>query len=491
MRGLTITKNILRDQSSSLDSYLREIWKTDLLLEQEEVLLAQKIKQWDEIALEKLVKANLRFVVSVAKQYQNQHLPLPDLINEWNLWLIKAAKRFDEKRGFKFISYAVRWIRQAILLALSDQTRNIRLPGNIIWDTRKINRATSLLEQQLEREPTDEEIAAELDISLSRVSIAIEAKQLIISLDKPIDIWDGNTGSLLDILSEEEETEIPDALNISDLKKDLAYHLTVLDSTEKLIISLAFWIDMAENLSDQEIATILNMFKRDVKKIKTKALRRLKNNYQRQSKNTYEDISADDLEEEKTSQINDNITIYEWDDKLRGELDFFMPDLTLENTIVRENNTPPQKEINICFRMIHDLYNNIKSPDIAQANRFVTTILHPQIRKDSRIQYTLYDKNDDQTMMVWNPFITYGEYENYWPDLIDDIIFEHHIPFADIISVLRKKTPGFLDICDSKEKICVINHLCTKDPLSSELSQKIKEHVYTTLASIPKKSLSL
>jgi len=157
---------------------------------------------------------------------------------------------------------------------------------------------------------------------------------------------------------------------------------------------------MAENLSDQEIATILNMFKRNVKKIKTKALRRLKNNYQRQSKNTYEDISADDLEEEKTSQINDNITIYEWDDKLRGELDFFMPDLTLENTIVRENNTPPQKEINICFRMIHDLYNNIKSPDIAQANRFVTTILHPQIRKDSRIQYTLYDKNDDQTMMV-------------------------------------------------------------------------------------------
>jgi RNA polymerase primary sigma factor len=275
MRQLKITKSITNRESQSLEKYLQEIGKVDLLTPEEEVELAQRIKQGDQIALERLTKANLRFVVSVAKQYQNQGLSLSDLINEGNLGLIKAAQRFDETRGFKFISYAVWWIRQSILQALAEQSRIVRLPLNKVGSLNKINRAFSELEQEFEREPSPEELALLLEIPTEEVETTLGVAARHVSVDAPF--VDGEDNSLLDVL---ENTSTPDtdaSLEYKEsLRKEIQRSLSTLTDRQCDVIMLYFGIGVEHPMSLEDIGDRFGLTRERVRQIKDKAINKLR-----------------------------------------------------------------------------------------------------------------------------------------------------------------------------------------------------------------------
>jgi RNA polymerase primary sigma factor len=275
MRQLKITKSITNRESQSLEKYLQEIGKVDLLTPEEEVELAQRIKQGDQIALERLTKANLRFVVSVAKQYQNQGLSLSDLINEGNLGLIKAAQRFDETRGFKFISYAVWWIRQSILQALAEQSRIVRLPLNKVGSLNKINRAFSELEQEYEREPSPEELALLLEIPTEEVETTLGVAARHVSVDAPF--VDGEDNSLLDVL---ENTSTPDTDSTLEykesLRKEIQRSLSTLTDRQCDVIMLYFGIGVEHPMSLEDIGDRFGLTRERVRQIKDKAINKLR-----------------------------------------------------------------------------------------------------------------------------------------------------------------------------------------------------------------------
>ncbi|MBK7103954.1 MAG: RNA polymerase sigma factor RpoD/SigA [Ignavibacteriae bacterium] len=271
---MKISKQFTNRDSHSLDKYLQEIGKVELLNADQEIDFSIRIKHGDQVALEKLVKANLRFVVSVAKQYQNQGLSLGDLINEGNLGLIKAAKRFDETRGFKFISYAVWWIRQSILQALAEQSRIVRLPLNRVGALNKIGKAYSSLEQEYEREPTASEIANELEMDLEEVSETLKMSNRHISMDAPF--TQGEENSLLDVL-ESDENPLPDNSLMSDsLKSEIERALSTLTERESEVIRLYFGFDGEHSLTLEEIGEQFNLTRERVRQIKEKAIRRLR-----------------------------------------------------------------------------------------------------------------------------------------------------------------------------------------------------------------------
>jgi len=274
MRQLKITKSITNRETASLDKYLQDIGKEELITADEEVTLAQKVKQGDQLALEKLVKANLRFVVSVAKQYQNQGLSLPDLINEGNLGLIKAAKRFDETRGFKFISYAVWWIRQCILQALAEQSRIIRLPLNQVGSLNKIKKATSKLEQQFERAPSAEEIAEKLEIPDYKVDAAKKITTRYISMDAPL-TQDEET-KFLDVFVSDDTPHTDDILMKESLAREIQRSLATLTKKERDVVNLYYGIGMPHGLTLEEIGAKFDLTRERVRQIKEKAIRRLK-----------------------------------------------------------------------------------------------------------------------------------------------------------------------------------------------------------------------
>jgi len=274
MRQLKITKSITNRETASLDKYLQDIGKEELITADEEVQLAQKVKQGDQLALEKLVKANLRFVVSVAKQYQNQGLSLPDLINEGNLGLIKAAKRFDETRGFKFISYAVWWIRQSILQALAEQSRIIRLPLNQVGSLNKIKKATSKLEQEFERTPSAEEIAEKLEMPDYKIDAAKKITTRYISMDAPL-TQDDET-KFLDVFVSEESSHTDDTLMRESLAREIQRSLATLTKKERDVINLYYGIGMPHGLTLEEIGAKFDLTRERVRQIKEKAIRRLK-----------------------------------------------------------------------------------------------------------------------------------------------------------------------------------------------------------------------
>ena len=236
MRQLKITKSITNRESASLDKYLQEIGREGLITAEEEVILAKKIRDGDQLALEKLTKSNLRFVVSVAKQYQNQGLSLPDLINEGNLGLIKAAKRFDETRGFKFISYAVWWIRQSILQALAEQSRIVRLPLNQVGSLNKINKAFSKLEQEFEREPSAEELSKLLELPQDKVADTMRVSGRHVSMDAPF--VNGEDNSLLDVLVNQDSPRADSSLMFESLQKEIERSLSTLTDRERDVIKL-------------------------------------------------------------------------------------------------------------------------------------------------------------------------------------------------------------------------------------------------------------
>lgn len=275
MRQLKITKSITNRESQSLEKYLQEIGKVDLLTPEEEVDLARRIKEGDQIALEKLTKANLRFVVSVAKQYQNQGLSLSDLINEGNLGLIKAAQRFDETRGFKFISYAVWWIRQSILQALAEQSRIVRLPLNKVGSLNKINRAFSELEQEYEREPSAEELADLLEISSDEVETTLGVAARHVSMDAPF--VDGEDNSLLDVL---ENNKIPGTDTqleyVESLRGEIERSLGTLTERQCDVVKLYFGIGVEHPLSLEDIGERFGLTRERVRQIKDKAINKLR-----------------------------------------------------------------------------------------------------------------------------------------------------------------------------------------------------------------------
>ena len=274
MRQLKISKQITNRESQSLDKYLQEIGKVDLLTPDEEVILAQKIRDGDQLSLERLTKANLRFVVSVAKQYQNQGLSLGDLINEGNLGLIKAAQRFDETRGFKFISYAVWWIRQSILQALAEQSRIVRLPLNRVGSLNKISKTFSELEQKFEREPSPEELAEVLEISANEVVDTMKISGRHVSVDAPF--VQGEENSLLDVL--ENDTEIrPDQELMNDsLRREVLRALSTLAQREAEVIMFYFGLNGEQAMTLEEIGEKFNLTRERVRQIKEKAIRRLR-----------------------------------------------------------------------------------------------------------------------------------------------------------------------------------------------------------------------
>ncbi|MDB4088018.1 RNA polymerase sigma factor RpoD/SigA [Flavobacteriales bacterium] len=274
MRQLKITKSITNRESQSLDKYLQEISKETLITAEEEVLLAQRIKQGDQIALEKLIKSNLRFVISVAKQYQNQGLTLPDLINEGNLGLIKAAQRFDETRGFKFISYAVWWIRQSILQALAEQSRIVRLPLNQVGSLNKLNKTFSRLEQQYERAPSEHELADELEVTNAKVSDTLRVGGRHVSVDAPFQ--EGEDNSLLDVLINSDSPTADTDLMIESLQREIKRSLSTLSEREREVIILFFGIGMKHGLTLEEIGTKFDLTRERVRQIKEKAIRRLR-----------------------------------------------------------------------------------------------------------------------------------------------------------------------------------------------------------------------
>ncbi|CAN5645847.1 sigma-70 family RNA polymerase sigma factor [soil metagenome] len=275
MRQLKITKSITNRESQSLEKYLQEIGKVELISPEEEVKLAVLIKQGDQFALDKLTKANLRFVVSVAKQYQNQGLTLPDLINEGNVGLIKAAQRFDETRGFKFISYAVWWIRQSILQALAEQSRIVRLPLNKVGLTNRISKAYSHLEQEFEREPTAEEIAMFLELETEEVAATLGASARHISMDQPF--ADGEEGSLMDVLENPnaESTDMHLTFRVS-LSTEIDRSLSTLTERQKDVIRFFFGIGVDHPLSLEDIGERYSLTRERVRQIKDKAITKLR-----------------------------------------------------------------------------------------------------------------------------------------------------------------------------------------------------------------------
>jgi len=274
MRQLKISKQITNRESQSLDKYLQEIGKVDLITAEMEVELAKRIKQGDAIALEKLTKANLRFVVSVAKQYQNNGLSLGDLINEGNVGLIKAAERFDETRGFKFISYAVWWIRQSILQALAEQARVVRLPLNRVGSLNKISRAFSELEQKFQREPSSEELADVLELSVDEVEKTIRSGGRQVSVDAPF--VQGEENSLLDVLTSD-QVDTPDtALMHDSLQREVSRALSTLTERESEVICDYFGLNGHTAMTLEEIGEKFNLTRERVRQIKEKATRRLR-----------------------------------------------------------------------------------------------------------------------------------------------------------------------------------------------------------------------
>jgi RNA polymerase primary sigma factor len=269
-----ITKQYTNRESQSLDKYLQEIGKVDLLTPEQEIDLAQRIKKGDQKSLEKLTKANLRFVVSVAKQYQNQGLSLGDLINEGNLGLIKAAKRFDETRGFKFISYAVWWIRQSILQALAEQSRIVRLPLNRVGALNKIGKAFSSLEQEFEREPSASELAEELDMSLFEVADTLKISGRHLSMDAPF--AQGEDNRLLDVIQDERQPAPDSILMDESLKEEVQRALATLSDREAEVIRLYFGLQREHSLTLEEIGEKFNLTRERVRQIKEKAIRRLR-----------------------------------------------------------------------------------------------------------------------------------------------------------------------------------------------------------------------
>jgi len=285
MRQLKITKQVTNRETASLDKYLQEIGKVELITADEEVSLAQRIKQGDQAALEKLTKANLRFVVSVSKQYQNQGLSLPDLINEGNLGLIKAAQRFDETRGFKFISYAVWWIRQSILQALAEQSRIVRLPLNKIGSINNINKAYAQLEQQFEREPNADEIATLLEISENEVKESLKNSGRHVSMDAPLVQDEDNT--MYDVLKSEENTTPDTGLLYESLRKEIERAVSTLTQREADVIRLYFGLNGSHPMTLEEIGEKFDLTRERVRQIKEKAIRRLKHTSRSKILKTY------------------------------------------------------------------------------------------------------------------------------------------------------------------------------------------------------------
>ena len=285
MRQLKITKQVTNRETASLDKYLQEIGKVDLITAEEEVELAQRIKAGDQIALEKLTKANLRFVVSVAKQYQNQGLTLPDLINEGNLGLIKAAQRFDETRGFKFISYAVWWIRQSILQALAEQSRIVRLPLNKIGSINKINKTYAFLEQAHERAPSAEEIAKELDMTVNDVKESLKNSGRHVSMDAPL--VEGEDSNLYDVLNSGESPNPDKTLLHESLRTEIERALETLTPREADVVRLYFGLGNQHSMTLEEIGETFDLTRERVRQIKEKAIRRLKHTSRSKILKTY------------------------------------------------------------------------------------------------------------------------------------------------------------------------------------------------------------
>lgn len=284
MRQLKITKSITNRESEALEKYLQEIGKEEMISVEEEVELAQRIKKGDREALERLTKANLRFVVSVAKQYQNQGLSLPDLINEGNVGLIKAAEKFDETRGFKFISYAVWWIRQSILQAIAEQSRIVRLPLNQVGSVNKINRMLNKFEQENERRPSVEEISEETNLPEDKIDEAMAANTHHVSVDAPFS--EGDEGSLLDVLVNESSPMADRQLVIESLQAEIRQALRILNERERNVITAFFGIDSPE-LTLEEIGEKYGLTRERVRQIKEKAIRRLRDGTKNQVLKAY------------------------------------------------------------------------------------------------------------------------------------------------------------------------------------------------------------
>lgn len=284
MRQLKISKSITNRESASLDKYLQEIGHEELLSVDEEVELAQKIKKGDRRALERLTRANLRFVVSVAKQYQNQGLSLPDLINEGNVGLIKAAEKFDETRGFKFISYAVWWIRQSILQAIAEQSRIVRLPLNQVGSVNKINRELNKFEQEHERRPSVDEIAARIDLPEEKIEEAMKANNRHVSMDAPF--VEGEDNSLLDVLADNDMPMADKALVQESLRKEIDRAIELLNDREQKVVRAFFGIGSPE-MTLEEIGEKYNLTRERVRQIKEKAIRRLRHNTKNKLLKTY------------------------------------------------------------------------------------------------------------------------------------------------------------------------------------------------------------
>ena len=284
MRQLKISKSITNREDSTLDKYLQEITQERLLTAEEEIALARKIKEGDKDALQKLTRANLRFVVSVAKQYQHQGLSLPDLINEGNIGLIKAAEKFDDTRGFKFISYAVWWIRQSIMQALADQSRLVRLPLNQVGSVNKINKISNKFEQEFERKPSIAEIAEEINLSQERVSDAIKGNNRHVSMDAPL--TDGNDNGLADLLQGNEGPDIDTHLLLESLREELKLALNILDERERFVIEAFYGINQPE-MTLQEIGAKKGLTRERARQIREKSIRKLRKNTQNKLLKSY------------------------------------------------------------------------------------------------------------------------------------------------------------------------------------------------------------
>jgi RNA polymerase primary sigma factor len=285
MRQLKITKSITNRESASLDKYLQEIGREELITVEDEVELAQRIRRGDQKALEKLTRANLRFVVSVAKQYQNQGLSLPDLINEGNLGLIKAAEKFDETRGFKFISYAVWWIRQSILQALAEQSRIVRLPLNQVGSLNKINKALAKFEQEHERQPSPEELSDLLEISKEKIMDTLRVSGRHVSVDAPF--VEGEDNSLLDVLVNNDSPNADRGLINESLSMEIDRALSTLTEREREIVKCFFGIGGAQELTLEEIGEKFELTRERVRQIKEKAIRRLRHSTRSKLLKTY------------------------------------------------------------------------------------------------------------------------------------------------------------------------------------------------------------
>lgn len=285
MRQLKITKQVTNRETLSLDKYLHEIGKLELLSAEKEVELARRIRKGDMVALEEMIKGNLRFVVSVSKQYQNQGLSLPDLINEGNLGLIKAAQRFDETRGFKFISYAVWWIRQSILQALAEQSRIVRLPLNKIGNFSKINRTFSRLEQEYQREPTPEEVAQMVQMSPELVEESLKVSNHHVSMDAPFRDEDDN--SLYDVMMNDESPSPDNGLMTNSLRKEIERTLSTLTEREAGVLRHYFGLGDYRQHTLEEIGLIFNLTRERVRQIKEKSIKKLKNNFRNRLLKSY------------------------------------------------------------------------------------------------------------------------------------------------------------------------------------------------------------